>query len=169
MDEAQRQLDGFLARFTPEVDALAHDLTARMRARLPGSTIMVYDNYNALAIGFGPTEKPSHAVLSLAVFPRWVTLCFLQGAGLPDPEGLLRGGGSRVRHVRLHAPQDLGDAPVEALIAEAVARAEPPFDPAAEQRLVIKSISAKRRPRRPPGAAAEASAPAPRPAPPGTG
>ena len=34
--------------------------------------------------------------------PRWVTLCFLQGAGLPDPDGLLRGGGSRVRHVRLH-------------------------------------------------------------------
>jgi hypothetical protein len=70
MEEAQRQLDGFLAKFTPEVDSLAHDLAARMRVRLPGATIMVYDNYNALAIGFGPTEKPSQAVLSLAVFPR---------------------------------------------------------------------------------------------------
>jgi hypothetical protein len=149
MDDAQSQLDAFLAKFTPEVDSLAHDLIARMRARLPGAAIIVYDNYNALAIGFGPSEKASHAILSLAVFPRWVTLCFLQGAGLPDPHGLLRGAGSRVRHVRLHDPAALDDPKIEALIEAAVARSEPPLDPAAEQRLVIKSISAKQRPRRP--------------------
>jgi hypothetical protein len=149
MDDAQRQLDGFLAKFTPEVDSLAHELLGRMRARLPGATIIVYDNYNALAIGFGPTGKPSHAILSLAVFPRWVTLCFLNGAGLPDPAGLLRGSGSRVRHVRLHEAEAMADPRIEALIAEAVARSEPPIDAAAEQRLVIKSVSAKQRPRRP--------------------
>jgi hypothetical protein len=168
MDDAQRQLDGFLAKFTPEVDSLAHDLMARMRARLPGAVIMVYDNYNALAIGFGPTGKPSQAVLSLAVMPRWVTLCFLYGVGLPDPHGLLRGEGTRVRHVRLHEPGALDDPRIEALVAAAVSRSEPPFDPAAPQRLVIKSVSAKQRPRRPPGAASEASGPAPPPAPPGT-
>ena len=169
MDDAQSRLDSFLAKFTPEVDSLAHDLIARMRARLPGAAIIVYDNYNSLAIGFGPSEKPSHAVLSLAVFPRWVTLHFLQGIGLPDPHGILRGAGSRVRHVRLHEPEALDDPRIEALIAEAVARSEPPFDVGAEQRLVIKSISAKQRPRRPSAEAPEASAPAPPPAPPGTG
>jgi hypothetical protein len=169
MDDAQRQLDGFLAKFTPEVDRLAHDLTARMRSRLPGAVVMVYDNYNTLAIGFGPTEKPSHAVLSLAVMPRWVTLCFLRGVGLPDPHGLLRGEGSRVRHVRLHEPEALDDPRIEALIAAAAERSEPPFDPGAEPRLVIKSISAKQRPRRPRAEALEASGPARMPAPPGTG
>jgi hypothetical protein len=149
VDEAQRQLDGFLAKFTPEVEALARALIARMRLRLPGAVAIVYDNYNALAIGFGSSDKPSHAALSLAVFPRWVTLCFLQGAGLPDPHGLLRGAGSRVRHVRLYEPERLADSAIEALIAEAVARSEPPFDPAGEPRLVIKSISPKQRARRP--------------------
>ncbi|HEX2764309.1 MAG TPA: DUF1801 domain-containing protein [Allosphingosinicella sp.] len=149
MDDAQRQLDNFLAKFTPEVERLGHALIARMRARLPGAKIIVYDNYNALAIGFGPTEKASHAVLSLAVFPRWVTLCFLRGAGLSDLDGLLRGSGSRVRHVRLHEVERLDDPAIVALIAEAVARSEPPFDAGAEQQLVIKSISAKQRPRRP--------------------
>jgi hypothetical protein len=153
MDEAQRQLDGFLAKFTPEVDALAHALMERMRARLPGATAMVYDNYNTLAIGFGPSEKPSHAILSLAVMPRWVTLCFLRGVGLPDPHGLLRGEGTRVRHVRLHEPEALDDPRIEALISVALAQAEPPIDPAAGQRLVIKSVSAKQRPRRPHGPA----------------
>ncbi|HYJ82545.1 MAG TPA: DUF1801 domain-containing protein [Allosphingosinicella sp.] len=169
MDDAQSRLDDFLARFTPEVEALARHLIARMRDRLPGAAIIVYDNYNSLAIGFGPTEKPSHAVVSLAVFPRWVTLHFLDGVGLPDPHGILRGAGSRVRHVRLHDRNALDDARVEALIAEAVARSEPPFDTAAEQRLVIKSVSPKQRPRRPRGAASEASPPAPPPSPPGTG
>jgi hypothetical protein len=151
MQDARERLDLFLAEFTPEVDALAHRLLARMRRRIPGATIMVYDNYNALAIGFGPTDKVSRAVLSLAVFPRWVTFCFLFGAGLPDPHGLLQGRGSRVRHVRLHAAEALDDPRIEALVAEALARSEPPFDPGGEQRLIIKSVSPKRRPRRPGG------------------
>jgi hypothetical protein len=146
--DPQAELDGFLAKFAPEVEAQAHDLIARMRARLPGATILVYDNYNALAIGFGATGKVSRAVLSLAVFPRWVTLCFLFGAGLNDPHGLLKGKGSQVRHIRLADPALLDDPRVQALVDEAVGRSEPPFDPTAGQRLVIKSVSAKQRPRR---------------------
>ncbi|MEA3065842.1 MAG: hypothetical protein QOJ27_2294 [Sphingomonadales bacterium] len=149
MDGAQAQLDLFLDKFTPEVAARARADLAVMRDRLPGATIMVYDNYNALAIGFAPRDRPSEAVLSLAVFPRWVTLCFLSGVGLPDPDGRLKGTGTRVRHIRLVEPGALADPYVERLITEAVSRAEPPFDPGAEQRLVIKSISAKQRPRRP--------------------
>jgi hypothetical protein len=155
--DAQRQLDFFLAKFKPEVESQAHDLVARMRARLPGATIMVYDNYNALAIGFGASGKVSRAVLSLAVFPRWVTLCFLFGADLPDPDGLLRGTGSRVRHIRLADPGLLDDPRVRALIDEAAARSEPPFDPAAPRQLLIKSVSAKQRPRRPSGSGLDAS------------
>lgn len=169
MDDAQSRLDSFLAKFTPEVEALARTLIDRMRARLPGAAIIVYDNYNSLAIGFGPTEKPSQAVLSLAVFPRWVTLHFLEGAALPDPDGILSGAGRRVRHVRLHDPDALGDPRIEALIADAVARSEPPFDVGAGQRLAIKSVSAKQRPRRPPGSVGEAAPPAPPPEPRGTG
>jgi hypothetical protein len=146
--DPQAQLDGFLAKFLPEVEALARSLVEAMAARIPGAQILVYDNYNALAIGFGPSDKAGQAVLSLAVFPRWVTLCFLQGVGLPDPHGLLKGEGSRVRHVRLETRAKLDDPRIQALIDAAIERGEPPFDPAAAQRLVIKSISAKQRPRR---------------------
>jgi hypothetical protein len=149
MDDARSRLDSFLAKFTPEVDSLAHRLFERMKALVPGATIMVYDNYNTLAIGFSPDDRPSHAVLSLAVMPRWVTLCFLFGKGLPDPHGLLKGEGSRVRNRRLHAEEELNDPRILALIEEAIARSEPPFNPAADQKLVIKSVSAKQRPRRP--------------------
>jgi hypothetical protein len=148
MDE-QAQLDGFIDKFTPEVAALTRALIVKMKARVPGATIMVYDNYNALAIGFGPNEKAGRAVMSLAVMPRWVTLCFLFGVGLPDPQRLLQGSGSRVRHIRLHTAEAFDDPHVQDLVAAALERSEPPIDAAAEQRLIIKSISAKQRPRRP--------------------
>ena len=169
MDDAQGRLDSFLAKFTPEVEALARALIDRMRARLPGAAILVYDNYNSLAIGFGPDDKASHAILSLAVFPRWVTLHFLHGVGLPDPDGILRGDGSRVRHVRLFEPDALDDPRIEALIAAALDRSEPPLDHAAPQRLVVKAVLAKQRPRRPPGSGGEESPPGPPPGPRGTG
>jgi hypothetical protein len=147
--EAEAQLDSFIDKFTPGVAALTRALLSKMKARVPGATILVYDNYNALAIGFGPNEKAGQAVLSLAVMPRWVTLCFLRGVGLPDPRRLLKGSGSRVRHVRLLTSESFDDAAVQDLITAALERAEPQIDPAARQQLIIKSISAKQRARRP--------------------
>ena len=88
-------------------------------------------------------------ILSLAVMPRWATLCFLFGVGLPDPHGLLKGAGSRVRHVRLHTSEAFDDPRIQALIQAALDRCEPPIDPARDHQLIIKSISAKQRPRRP--------------------
>ena len=114
MDEAEAQLDGFIDKFTPEVAALTRALLARAKARIPGAQILVYDNYNALAIGFCRNDKAGQAILSLAVMPRWVTLCFLWGMSLSDPHGLLKGKGSRVRHVRLHTPRHplQGESPI---------------------------------------------------------
>ena len=144
------QLAGFLAKFTPAVAALARAALVTMRKRLPGAIELVYDNYNALAIGFAPTERASDAVFSIAVFPRRPILCFLQtGAQLPDPDGLLEGDGKQVRHIPLASPGVLDTPAVRALMKEALARADVPFDRRAKHRIVIKSISAKQRPRVP--------------------
>ena len=123
-----------------------------MRARLPGAQELVYDNYNALAVGFGPTDRVSEVIFSIALYPRWVSLFFLQnGPRLRDPEGLLGGSGDKVRHIQLRAPDQLSDPAVEHLIAQALERAVRPIDPAQPRRLIIKSVSAKQRPRRPTG------------------
>jgi hypothetical protein len=149
MDDARRQLDIFIDKFTPEVAALARVLLAKMKARIPGTQILVYDNYNALAIGFCRSDKAGQAILSLAVMPRWVTLCFLWGATLSDPHHLLKGEGKRVRNVRLHTPEALDDPRIAALIDEALATTDWPIDPDEPERLIIKMTLAKQRPRRP--------------------
>jgi hypothetical protein len=147
----QAQLDGFIARYAPGVGGIAHGALARMRARLPGAVQLVYDNYNALAIGFGPTERASDIVLSIALYPRWVSLFFARGTLLRDPEKLLRGAGKTFRHIVLKDASDLDARAVRALISEALRQAGQRMGDATTGRLVIKSVSAKQRPRRPSG------------------
>jgi hypothetical protein len=147
----QEQLDEFLAKYTPDMVARANHALDRLRPRVPGAIEMVYDNYNALVVGFCASDRPSEAVLSLAFMPRWVTLCFLMGASLPDPGGLLEGDGNVVRHIKLKDPEQIDSPAVVELIRLAVARSPAPFDPSAPGRMVIKSVSARQRPRRPRG------------------
>jgi Domain of unknown function (DU1801) len=146
---AAKQLDGFLVKYSPEIRAFARAALAKLRSRLPGAIEMVYDNYNGLVIGFGPSERPSEAIFSLVLFPRWVTLCFLQGARLADPNKLLKGSGKVVRHIRLADADDLDKPVIEDLIARALKSARVPIDGTTKSQLIIKSISAKQRPRRP--------------------
>ena len=122
---------------------------SRMRRLLPGAVELVYDNYNALAVAFGPSERASEAVVSIALYPRWVSLFFLQdGPRLPDPEGLLNGVGTKVRHIVLESARDLDKPAVRLLIREALARAVTPIDSAGRSRIVVRSVSAKQRARR---------------------
>ena len=144
-----KQLDDFIDKYSSEIGELARAALAKMRARLPGAIELVYDNYNALAIGFGPTERASDAIFSIALFPRWVSLFFLQGANLPDPQRLLKGSGKQARHIVLKDATTLDEPAVQSLIAEALRCAARPMDRNGPGRTSIRSISAKQRPRRP--------------------
>ena len=144
----QEQLDGFIDKFTPDIAATIRRALAMVSARLPGATILVYDNYNALAIGFGASDKMRSIVCSVAGYPRWVSLFLANGPTLPDPDGLLEGEGNTVRHVKLTGDRIESPA-VAALIDAAASRVAFPIDPAGVERLIIKSVSAKQRPRRP--------------------
>lgn len=145
--DTEAQLDEMIDRFTPEIAALIRALLERMKARIPGATIGVYDNYSALGIGFGRSDKASAAVLSIVAYPRWVRLFFLKGADLPDPDGILEGKGSTVRSIICPSAEILDDPRFAALVAEALTRSG--IDPDQPQRLLIKSIVAKQLPRRP--------------------
>ncbi|HKF46726.1 MAG TPA: hypothetical protein VKB38_05165 [Terracidiphilus sp.] len=157
-DEAEKRLASFVAKYTPEIAALAREVRARMLAKYPAALELVYDNYNALAIGYGPTEKTPEAIFSIALFPRWVSLFFLQAKGLPDPDRILKGSGSVVKHVVLTTADTLEHPALRVLMNEAVSRARVSFPATGEHRLIIKSVSAKQRPRRP---AVKAKAPVP--------
>jgi hypothetical protein len=148
MSSAQRQLSEFIAKYDPEIAARAKAALAKMRAILPGAMELVYDNYNALAIGFGATDRVADLILSIALYPRWISLFFVRGIDLADPQKLLEGSGKMIRHVVLDDADDLDRPAIRALIAQAVKLSAKPLSAPAEERLIIKSISARQRPRR---------------------
>jgi hypothetical protein len=147
--ELEKQVDGFLAKYTPEIEKLARACLKKLRARLPGAYELVYDNYNGLVFGFGPTERASEALFSLVLYPRWVTLFFLQGAKLADPHKILKGGGSVVRHVVLASPADLDLAAIKELMDQARLNARKDIHPKCGGKMILKSIASKQRARRP--------------------
>lgn len=59
---AEAELTGFLERFEPAVAAVALEAVATLRERSPTTSVLVYDNYNAPAIGFTPSEQASEAL-----------------------------------------------------------------------------------------------------------
>ena len=120
------ELEGFIAKYTDVVVARFRAARSVMRARLPGAVELVYDNYNALAIGYGPSERASEIVFSIAAFPRWISLFLVDGPHLAGPGTLLKG---KVRHIVLESAARLDDPGVRDLMRQALARATIPLDP----------------------------------------
>src|SRR5439155_5599512 len=80
-----------------------------------------------------------------------VSDCKRAGVGqLPDPKKVLLGSGNQTRFIRLGSAGVLARPEVRALLAAAIARARAPLPPTGRGKLVIRSVSAKQRPRRKP-------------------
>src|SRR4051794_38933438 len=82
------QLTGFIEKFEPDVAKLITRTRQAVRKRLPTAFELVYDNYNFFVIGYSATERASDAIVSITAAANGVGLCFIRGAGLPDPHKL---------------------------------------------------------------------------------
>jgi len=153
---AETQIKAFVEKYSPAIAAQLRAARRHMRALFPCGFELVYDNYNALAIGYATSERAGDAIVSIAGYPKWVTLFFLQGKSLADPHGLLSGAGSRVRSVRLDDAAQLGDARIAQLIERALAPHRAALRAAPKLATIVKSVSAKQRERRPPTGATPA-------------
>jgi len=147
-DDPEARLEQFIEKFEPDRQTLIRAIRRKLRKRFPTATEMAYDNYNFFVIGYSPTERPSDAVVSIAAAANGVGLCFIQGARLPDPQKVLVGSGKQTRFIRLPSAAVLDRPEVKALLAAAAADSKRPFPSSGRGKLVIRSVSAKQRPRR---------------------
>ena len=142
-----KQLATFIARFDPPVQRLIRAARTGLRKIYPTAVQLVYDNYNALAIGFCATPKASDCLVSVAAYARGVNLYFYYGASLPDPTNRLEGSGNQGRFVRFQGPETFRDPAVRNLLRAAVIQARTPLPQTKRGSLIIQSISTRRRPR----------------------
>lgn len=144
----EKQMATFLAKFDPAVAKQIRAARALLRKRFPAALELVYDNYNFFVIGFSTTERTSDALFSIAANSRGLGLHFYWGAKLPDPHKLLQGSGTQNRFLRLPTPDTLNHPHVIALLNDAVVQAKTPLPATGRGPTIIKSVSAKQRPRR---------------------
>ena len=147
---AESELRSFIEKFDPKDQRLIRSVRTAVRKRFPTANELVWDNYNFFVIGYSPTERPTDSIVSIAARANGVGLCFIQGAGLPDPKKLLLGSGQQTRFIRVEAASQLAHPDVEALIAAAIDQARTPLPADGRGRLFIRSVAAKQRPRRRP-------------------
>ena len=143
-----KQVESFIRKFDPAVAKLARSARSAMRKRFPTAIELVYDNYNALAMGFASTERTSDVIVSVAVYASGVSLYFMYGRSLPDPRKLLQGSGSQGAFIRFTDASVLDNPGVAALLKAAEKRTKPPLPSSGRGYTIVKSISAKQRPRR---------------------
>ena len=150
MATAEQQLKTFIGKFDPKDQRLIRAVRTAVRKRFASAWELVYDNYNFFVIGYSPTERPADAIVSITARAGSVGLCFIRGAALPDPNKLLQGSGNQTRFIRLESADVLARPAIEKLIASAIANARVPLPTPGRGRLIVRSISAKQRPRRKP-------------------
>ena len=147
--DTEAKIAEFTGRYSSEIEAQLSEARSGLRSLFPRGYELVFDNYNALVFAISPTERAADAFVSVAGYPRWVTLFFLRGAELEDPHGLLQGTGKQVRGVRLATGTEVRTPRVKALIKQATRALGAAFNAAPKLQTLIKTSLAKPRPRRP--------------------
>ena len=148
--DPEEQLRSFIEKFAPPHQAIIRAARKKLRKRFSTATELVYDNYNFFVIGFGPNERPSDCIVTIAAGANGVGLCFVRGASLPDPEKVLLGSGKQTRFVRLPSADVLEQPELHALLNVAAERARVPLPRSGRGKIIIRSVSVKQRPRRKP-------------------
>lgn len=116
------ELTEYLAGFAPAVRDLALQVREHVLRRDPGLVETVRPGWDSIA--FGTSDRMADTVVSVGPARAHVSLHFLQGASLPDPDGLLEGSGRLSRHVKLRTAADLAAPAVQRLVAAAFDRQE---------------------------------------------
>ena len=147
---AEAQLSTLFAKFAPAHLRLIGAVRRSLRKRLPTAHEVVYEYRDFFVISFSPNERGYEGVLAIRASANGVKLYFNRGKELPDPAKLLQGSGKQTRSIDVEGASTLARPEVVRLIDEAIARNRVPFASAGRGSVVIRSASAKPRPRRRP-------------------
>ena len=117
----------------------------------PKCNELIYDNYNALAFGWSPTDRLGHTFCSVAVMAKYVHFGFYWGSQISDPEKILLGKGNQYRYLIVNKKEDFPKSYIKTLLKEAYANSlakVKDLNQFQEGLTIVKAISeTKRRPK----------------------
>jgi hypothetical protein len=121
--EEKADLLKFLKPFTKETKQIVLSLREFVWDLYPQTNELIYDNYNALAFGWSPTDKVGHTFCSIAVgrTSNNIHFGFYYGSDLADPKNILLGEGNQYRYILVKERDQFPTAYVTRLLKEAYA------------------------------------------------
>lgn len=116
----------------------------------PESNELIYDNYNALAIGWSPTDRVGHTFCSIAVGRTSdnVHFGFYWGSEIADPDKILLGEGNQYRYILVPDKEKFPKAYIKKRVKEAYANSLAKVKDRKhlmKGQTIVKSISVKKR------------------------
>ncbi len=87
----------------------------------PDANELIYDNYNAVAIGWSLTDRQTHAICTIAIYRtnQNIHFGFYWGSSLGDPDGILLGNGTQYRYVLVKDKKTFPKGYITKLVQEA--------------------------------------------------
>jgi hypothetical protein len=120
--EKVKDLTKFLQPFSKEIQELAMWLREFIWDLYPNTNELIYDNYNAVAVGWSPTDRVGHTFCSIAVGSnKYVHFGFYRGSQIADPEKMLLGKGNQYRYIIVNNKDDFPKTYIKKLLKEAYA------------------------------------------------
>lgn len=118
-----KDLVKFLKPFPDDVKDKALWLRDFVWKLYPKANELIYDNYNAVAFGWSPTDRMGDLFCSVAVGRSSynVHFGFYWGSKIEDPKGILLGEGNQYRYILVHKKSEFPKAYIKKLIKEAYA------------------------------------------------
>jgi len=116
----------------------------------PKSNELIYDNYNALAFGWSPTDRVGHVFCNIAIGRTSLNVHFgfYWGSQIADPEKKLIGNGNQYRYILVKDSKEFPKTYMKKLVKEAFVNSMLKVkDPKQiiEGKTIVKSISSVKR------------------------
>jgi hypothetical protein len=113
----------FLKPFDKEINELVLWMRAFVWDLYPTANELIYDNYNALAFGWSPTDRVGHTFCSIAVgrTSKNIHFGFYWGSEIADPEKKLIGDGNQYRYLLVKSKASFPKTYIKKLMKEAYA------------------------------------------------
>lgn len=148
--EETKDLLKFLKPFEDNVQAIALWLRAFVWDLYPKTNELIYDNYNAVAFGWSPTDRVGHTFCSVAVgrSSKNVHFGFYWGSEIADPDKILLGQGNQYRYIIVKNINEFPKAYIKKLMKEAYANSLAKVKDKSQLiqgATITKSISAKKK------------------------
>ena len=114
---SKKEAKAFLADYSKEIQKIAWKVRELIFDVTPDIAEMVYPQMKVIRYGVDG-NRMAGLVYGLMPAKSWVSLGFMHGTSLPDPDGLLEGTGKNLRHIKFRTVEAV-DNPAARKLVEA--------------------------------------------------